>query len=237
MVPPDVLSRGRSGSRSPGLWSHCCRGTAKAAVLGFAKGSVSGGRDGRCLFSAFTWQIQCLVSGLGGTRCSFFCPDRGTDTAAIWFWGIRCSMCQCNVYWGLATSVACLWGASWGCDKSGWEIKYQFASREGGHSFKKQTWRMLLAVTLSPRTLCVDAALVPIRLQDIRIMNYIDDWLILAQSHQLAVRHRDVVLAHMKELGLQLNTKKSVLSPPQRTTFLGMVWDWHWCRHACHRHV
>ncbi len=30
-------------------------------------------------------------------------------------------------------------------------------------------------------------------------MNYIDDWLILAPSHQLAVRHRDVVLAHMKE--------------------------------------
>ncbi len=145
MVPPDVLSRGRSGSRSPGLWFHCCRGTVKAAVLGFAKGSVSGGRDGRCLFSAFTWQIQCLVSG--STRCGFFRPDRGTDTAAIWFWGIRCSMCQCNVYWGLATSVACLWGASWGCDKSGWEIKYQFASREGGRSFKKQTWRMLLAVT------------------------------------------------------------------------------------------
>ncbi len=58
-----------------------------------------------------------------------------------------------------------------------------------------------------------------------RIMNYIDDWLILAQSHQLAVWHRDDVLAHMKELGLRLNAKKSVLSPPQRTTFLGMVWD------------
>ncbi len=27
--------------------------------------------------------------------------------------------------------------------------------------------------------------------------------------HHLAVRHRDVVLAHMKELGLRLNTKKS----------------------------
>ncbi len=56
-------------------------------------------------------------------------------------------------------------------------------------------------------------------------MNYIDDWLILAQSHQLAVRHRDVILAHMKELGLQLNAKKSVLFPLQKTTFLGMAWD------------
>ncbi len=56
-------------------------------------------------------------------------------------------------------------------------------------------------------------------------MNYIKDWLILAQSHQLAVRHRDVVLAHMKEFGLRLNAKKSVLSPLWRTTFLGVAWD------------
>ncbi len=70
-----------------------------------------------------------------------------------------------------------------------------------------------------------DAALAPLRLQGIRILNYIDDWLILAHSEQMAVRHRDVVLAHMKELGLRLNAKKSVLSPLQRTTYLGVVWD------------
>ncbi len=51
-IPPGALSRGRSGSRSPGLW--LCRGTVKAGVLGFAKGSVSGGRDGHRLISAFT---------------------------------------------------------------------------------------------------------------------------------------------------------------------------------------
>ncbi|KAI2662293.1 Transposon Ty3-G Gag-Pol polyprotein [Labeo rohita] len=80
---------------------------------------------------------------------------------------------------------------------------------------------------LSPRTFtkCVDAALVPLRLQGIRILNYIDDWLILAASESLAVQHRDVVLAHMKALGLRLNAKKSVLSPSQRTTYLGVVWD------------
>ncbi|KAL0201659.1 hypothetical protein M9458_004846, partial [Cirrhinus mrigala] len=80
-------------------------------------------------------------------------------------------------------------------------------------------------LALSPRTFtkCVDAALAPLRLQGIRILNY--EWLILAQSEQVAVRHRDVVLAHMKDLGLRLNGKKSVLSPLQRTTYLGMVWD------------
>ncbi len=39
------------------------------------------------------------------------------------------------------------------------------------------------------------------------------------------VRHQDVVLTHMKDLGLRLNGKKSVLSPLQRTTYLGVVWD------------
>ncbi len=33
------------------------------------------------------------------------------------------------------------------------------------------------------------------------------------------------MLAQMKELGLRLNAKKSVLSPLQRTTFLSIVWE------------
>ncbi len=41
----------------------------------------------------------------------------------------------------------------------------------------------------------------------------------------MAVRHRDVILAHVEVLGLRLNAKKSVLSPSQRTTYLGVVWD------------
>ncbi|XP_067284189.1 uncharacterized protein [Pseudorasbora parva] len=57
------------------------------------------------------------------------------------------------------------------------------------------------------------------------VRNYIDDWLILAQSEQMAVQHRDAVLAHVRKLGLRLNEKKSVLSPLQVTTLLGVVWD------------
>ncbi len=93
----------------------------------------------------------------------------------------------------------------------------------GGRVYQYRVLLFSLALTLC--TKCVDAALAPLGLQSFRIMNYIDDWLILAQSHQLAVRHRDVVLAHMKELRLQLNAKKSVLSQLQRTTFLGVARD------------
>ncbi len=71
----------------------------------------------------------------------------------------------------------------------------------GGKAY--QYWVLPFGLALSPCTFtkCVDAALVLLRLQGIRIMNYIDDWLILAQSHQLAVRHQDVVLANMKNWG------------------------------------
>ncbi|KAL0163648.1 hypothetical protein M9458_039401, partial [Cirrhinus mrigala] len=69
-------------------------------------------------------------------------------------------------------------------------------------------------LALSPRTFtkCVDAALFPLRLQGIRILNYIDDWLILAESENLAPRHRD------KNVGVK--TKHQ-----EKTTYLGMVWD------------
>ncbi len=93
---------------------------------------------------------------------------------------------------------------------------------------KAYQYRVLpFGLALSPRTFTkvVDAVLAPLRLQGIRILNYIDDWLILAQSEMEAARHRDVVLAHMKQLGLRLNAKKSVLSPVQRTTYLGVVWN------------
>lgn len=45
---------------------------------------------------------------------------------------------------------------------------------------------------------CVDAVLVPVRLQGIQILNCIDDWLILDQTEQLAVWYRDVILKHIQ---------------------------------------
>ncbi len=93
----------------------------------------------------------------------------------------------------------------------------------GGEAY--QYWVLPFSLALSPRTYtkCMDAALAPLWLQGIRILNYINDWLILAQSQEL--RHRDVVLADLESLGLRLNAKKSALSPAQRTTYLGVVWD------------
>ncbi len=47
-----------------------------------------------------------------------------------------------------------------------------------------------------------------------------------SSSERMVVRHRDVVLAHLKELGLRLNVRKVCFSSTeQRTSYLGVVWD------------
>ncbi len=82
-------------------------------------------------------------------------------------------------------------------------------------------------LSLSPRvfTKVVEAALVPLREAGIRVLNYLDNWFILAQSRALLCEHRDTVLSHLSRLGLRVNWEKSKLSPVQRISFLGMELD------------
>ncbi len=58
-------------------------------------------------------------------------------------------------------------------------------------------------LSLSPRvfTKVVEGALTPLREVGIRILNYLDDWLILAQSREQLGDHRDLVLRHLSQLG------------------------------------
>ncbi len=83
-----------------------------------------------------------------------------------------------------------------------------------------------------------NAALVLLWLQGIHIMNYINDWLILAQSHQLGVWHRDVVLSHMKELGVTAKRQEKCAFSTTEDHFpgrgMGLNVD---AGTPCHRHV
>ncbi len=95
----------------------------------------------------------------------------------------------------------------------------------GGKAYQYKVLPFGLA--LAPRTFtkCMDAALAPLRLQGIRVLNYLDDWLILAHSRALVSHHRDIVLRHIYSLGLRMNAKKSVLLQSQRTVLLGVRLD------------
>ncbi|KAI2661295.1 ORF V: Enzymatic polyprotein [Labeo rohita] len=82
-------------------------------------------------------------------------------------------------------------------------------------------------LSLSPRifTKVAEGALNPLWRKGIRILNYLDDWLIMAHSRDLLCEHRDLVLQHLSHLGLRVNREKSKLSPVQRISFLGMELD------------
>ena len=56
----------------------------------------------------------------------------------------------------------------------------------------------------------------------IRILRYLDNWLILAESRTTCIQARDRLLHLCEELGLQVNHRKSSLVPSQDMTYLGM---------------
>ncbi len=79
-------------------------------------------------------------------------------------------------------------------------------------------------LALSPRTFtkCMDTALAPLRLQGTRVLKYIYDWLTLAQSRKMAVRHRDVILGHIQSSGLMKKSRSVVARPENHVPGGGM---------------
>ena len=57
--------------------------------------------------------------------------------------------------------------------------------------------------------------------QEIRLHQYLDDWLIQAPSKQVCIEQTQKLLKLMKDLGFVVNLKKSELVPSQRFDFLG----------------
>ncbi len=97
-------------------------------------------------------------------------------------------------------------------------------------AFEGRAWQyrvLPFGLSLSPRvfTKVVEGALTPLREVGVRILNYLDDWLILAQSREQLGDHRDLVIRHLSQLGLRVNWEKSKLSPVQRISFLGVELD------------
>lgn len=80
-------------------------------------------------------------------------------------------------------------------------------------------------LSLAPRTFtrCVAAALAPLQARGLRILPYLDDWLVCAPTQERARNDTSLLLQHVSQLGLTVNFAKSSLIPSQQVTFIGIV--------------
>ncbi len=144
----------------------------------------------------------------------------------------------CESWTGLCTSSRsrCWRTGAWsnafspriGLQRSTWRtLTLAFRSFRDTDRHGRQYRVLPFGLSLSPRvfTKVVEGALTPLREVGVRILNYLDDWLILAQSREQLGDHRDLVLRHLSQLGLRVNWEKSKLSPVQRISFLGVELD------------
>ncbi|KAL0151993.1 hypothetical protein M9458_052711, partial [Cirrhinus mrigala] len=99
----------------------------------------------------------------------------------------------------------------------------RFAFEDRAYQFKVLPFGLALA----PRTFTksINVALSPLRQSGIHILNYLDDWLVIAQARDALENHKCQLLEHLKHLGLTINVQKSKLRPMQNITFLGMDLD------------
>ena len=88
-------------------------------------------------------------------------------------------------------------------------------------------WNVLpFGLSLAPKifTVLVSPVVKFLARQGIRLVDYLDDFLLLAPPH-LVLPHRKILLDLFHELGLQINIKKSVLEPATSVEFLGLTLD------------
>ncbi len=95
-------------------------------------------------------------------------------------------------------------------------------------AFQSQAYQfevLPFGLSLSPRvfTRVVSAALCPLQMAGIKILPYLDDWLICAPSRHQVLEDTERVINHIRELGFCMNHEKSNVEPRQQTLFLGLV--------------
>ena len=61
--------------------------------------------------------------------------------------------------------------------------------------------------------------------QGIRLLRYLDDWLILSPSEKQTQQHINQLLSLCRSLGIVVNAEKSDLSPSKSVEYLGMIID------------
>ncbi|KAL0177288.1 hypothetical protein M9458_026182, partial [Cirrhinus mrigala] len=72
-----------------------------------------------------------------------------------------------------------------------------------GRAYQHKVLPFGLALSPGVLTKLAEGALAPLWEQGIRILNYLDDWLIIAHLRDLSCEHRDLVLRHLNHVGLR----------------------------------
>ena len=68
-----------------------------------------------------------------------------------------------------------------------------------------------------------------LRRQGVDIFMYLDDWLVLGETYEQAVRNRDLAYQWTVDLGFLVNAEKSEWEPTTRPVFIGAVLDLNRC--------
>jgi hypothetical protein len=67
--------------------------------------------------------------------------------------------------------------------------------------------------------------LAPVRCQGIRVLAYLDDWLVVADLREHVELHAAMLVYYIQSLGFTMNHKRSCLTLARCVQFLGLVLD------------
>lgn len=93
----------------------------------------------------------------------------------------------------------------------------------GGKRYQFKTLPFGLNVAPQIFTRVLKAALLPLRVKGIKMVAYLDDICIVAESEKKAQEHGTELVAHLENLGFVINKKKTCLTPMQQREFLGLM--------------
>ena len=99
----------------------------------------------------------------------------------------------------------------------------RFVTSQGAFQFRSLCFGLSTAPQVFTRVMAPVAVI--LHRLGVRILRYLDDWLILAATKEQCLRARDIVLQVCSDLGIQINWDKSILTPSQETTYLGILID------------
>lgn len=84
-----------------------------------------------------------------------------------------------------------------------------------GQVFQFQVLPFGLSLAQRIFTRVVSADVAPPQIQGLKILQYLDDWLLCAPSPDQVLEDTEMVVSHVQSLGFKVNWKKSNLHPQQ----------------------